>query len=148
MSRAGQIELIHLEPTAAVVLGRTVAAAELASLIEHGIGRVSAAVTAAQVPTAGAPFVRFVDLGEPLQVDIGIPLSGPHSVPTLRATVLPGGDAASTWLEGGLHRLIEGVERLLDDVDRTPSGSPWAEILPRSGQATPAIHLVCPVEAE
>jgi hypothetical protein len=146
MSTVGQIELIHLEPTAAVVLGRTVGAAELAPSIEQGIARVRAAVTAAQVPTAGAPFVRFVDLGDPLQVDIGIPLSEPHSVPTLRATVLPGGDAAGMWLEGGLEHLIEGVERLLDHVDRTPSGSPWARIMTRPDTPAPVIYLICPVK--
>ena len=146
MSRAGQIELVHLQPTAAVVLGRTVGVAELAPSIERGIERVRAAVTAAQVPTAGAPFVRLVELGDPLQVDIGIPLSGPHSVPTLRATVLPGGDAAAMWLEGGLENLIEGVERLLHDVDRTPSGSPWARIMTRSDTPAPVIYLLCPVK--
>jgi hypothetical protein len=146
MTRAGQIELIHLEPTPAVVLGRTFRAAELVPSIEHGVGRVRAAVTAAQVPTAGAPFVRFVDLGDPLQVDIGIPLSGPHSVPTLRATVLPGGDAASMWHEGGLDRLLEGVERLLENVDRTPAGSPWASIWPDTDAGKPGIQLLCPLE--
>lgn len=145
MSRAGQIELVHLEPTAAVVLGRTVATAELASSIEYGIGRVRATVTAAQVPTAGTPFVRFVELSDPVQVDIGMPLSGPHSVPTLRATVLPGGVAASMRHEGGLERLIEGVEQLLGEVDRSPVGGPWASIWPASEEGTPGIRLFCPL---
>jgi hypothetical protein len=148
MSRAGQIEMVHLEPTAAVVLGRNFRAAELAQSVEQGIGRVRAAVTAAHVPTAGAPFVRFVDLDDPLQVDIGIPLVGPHSVPTLRATVLPGGDAASMWHEGGFVGLIESVERLLRNVDRTPVGNPWASIWPDSDAGSPAIQLVCPLKPD
>lgn len=131
-----------------MVLGRTFRAAELAPSVELGVGRVRAAVTAAHVPTAGAPFVRFVDLDDPLQVDIGIPLAGPHSVPTLRATVLPGGDAAAMWHQGGLDDLIEGVARLLENVNRAPVGRPWASIWPDSEAGSSAVRLVCPLEPD
>lgn len=145
MSRAGQIEVIEVEPVPAVALGRSTSASRLAHVVEQGLARVRAAVTAARVPTAGAPFVRFTDLAEPFAVDIGIPLSGAHSVPTLRSTILPGGKAASLWLDGDVARLVGALEQMQRHLGADAAGHPWARLWPGTAQDEPGIQLVWPV---
>jgi hypothetical protein len=128
VSPVGAPETIHLEPSSAAVLSRSIPRETFASSIEQGIDRARAAVTAAHVPTAGPPFVRFVDLGDPTSVDVGFPLAGPHSVPMLRATVLPGGEVAAVWHREDLDGLIEAVERFVIRLGDVRVGDPWAAI--------------------
>ncbi|MGA7271176.1 MAG: hypothetical protein WB239_08900, partial [Acidimicrobiia bacterium] len=97
MSDPYEIEVIELTPTPAVVLPRTVQQSLLGDNIGRALGRIQAAVTAARVPVAGAPFVRYLSFGPEIEMEVGLPLAEPQSIPGLRAAILPGGPAASTW---------------------------------------------------
>jgi hypothetical protein len=125
---AGQvIEIVELTPAPAVVLPRKVRLEVLGDEIGASIRRVEAAVTAAQVPVAGVPFVRYLTLGPDAEVEIGVPLSGSHSVPSLRSTLLPGGPAASIWQErpsSGLSEVFADLEAWIDRHGE-PAGAPW-----------------------
>lgn len=147
MSRAGQIEVIEVEPVPAVALGRSTSGDRLARVVEQGIARVRAAVTAARVPTAGAPFVRFTDRADPIAVDIGIPLAGAHSVPTLRSTILPGGKAASRWHDGDVAGLVTALDEMQQDVGSDAAGHPWAWLWPGTAHDEPGIQLVWPLRS-
>lgn len=117
----------ELTPTPAVVLARRYERDTLDQTIDEAIRRVRKAVTAARVPTAGPPFVRFLSIGDRGEIEVGLPLDGPHVVPTLRATILPGGTAASAWHRGdesGILDLLRLVERWVAD-NGTPAGPPW-----------------------
>src|SRR5690606_1304132 len=108
------VTLTELTPTPAVVLARRYERDTLDQTIDEAIRRVRKAVTAARVPTAGPPFVRFLSIGDRGEIEVGLPLDGPHVVPTLRATILPGGTAASAWHRGdesGILDLLRLVER-------------------------------------
>jgi hypothetical protein len=137
--------LMELEPTPAVVLGRTVVASRLSRAVDGGLARVRGAVTAARVPTSGVPFVRFLERGDPLQIEIGQPLSGPHQVPSLRSSLLPGGTAICTWYQGGIPGVPAALERLGDRLgdEAVPTGSPWMRLWPDGG--TERLQLVWPV---
>lgn len=57
------VDVVTLEPAPAVVPARRVDSRRLAQAIAEGIPRVRRTVTAAQVPTAGPPFVRYLSTG-------------------------------------------------------------------------------------
>lgn len=121
------VDTIDVEPTPAVVLARRCHVDVLPRTVQDGIQRVRRAVTAARVPTAGPPFVRHLTTGDWREIEVGLPLDGPHAVPTLRATILPGGTAATAWHHGdisGVIDLLRLVERWVSDRGET-TGAPW-----------------------
>ena len=121
------IGLIELTPMPAVVLARRYERSTIERTLEEGIQRVRKAVAAARVPTSGAPFVRFLSIGERGGIEVGLPLDGPHAVPTLRATILPGGLGATAWHHGDQSGVVDSlrlVERWVRHRGR-PAGAPW-----------------------
>lgn len=122
-----RVEVVAVEPVTAVVLGRRVRPPSFRQTAIEDLQRVRNAVAAAHVPTAGAPFVRYVSLGRRPSVEFGLPLDGPHVVPTLRMTILPGGPAASLWHTGPHETLLDSLEDLGRWVDENArsGGDPW-----------------------
>lgn len=141
------IEVVELSPVPAVVLARKVRADALGDEIGKAIQRVEAAVTAARVPSAGAPFARYLTMGAEIEVEVGIPLVGSHSVPTLRATLLPGGSAATTWHVGpysGLREAFADLEAWIDE-HAEPAGAPWESYWTPHDAEPPRTQVVWPV---
>jgi len=141
------IEIVELTPAPAVVLPRKVRLEVLGDEIGAGIGRVEAAVTAAQVPVAGVPFVRYLTLGAEAEVEIGVPLNGSHSVPSLRATLLPGGPAASIWHErpsSGLSEVFADLKAWIEQHGE-PAGAPWESYWTSPDADVPQTQIVWPV---
>lgn len=148
MSAAHTIEVVELAPSPAVVLPRRVPNESLWDEIGRGIQRVRAAVTAARVPVGGAPFVRYLTMGSEIEIEIGLPLDGSHSVPSLRATLLPGGTAATTWHVGhysGLPGAFADIEAWIAD-NATPAGDPWASYCTTHDADPPRTLVVWPVK--
>lgn len=142
-----EVEILDLTPMPAVVLARSVDRASLGAEIGSGIRRVRNAVTAARVPTVGAPFVRYLSYGEEFDIEIGLPLDGPHAVPTLRATILPGGSAASLWHVGSYTGLpaVFGHLRRWVEKNATPAGCPWERYWTAHSTESPRTQVVWPV---
>lgn len=137
------IEVVTLEPTPAVVWARRVGRRSLDETVEEGIQRVRGAVTAARVPTSGPPFVRYVSFRPRLVIEMGLPLDGPHAVPTLRTTILPGGDAATLWKSpdrDAFDDLRHWVE-----ANALGTGDPWEWYWTEPDAARPRIQIVWPV---
>lgn len=148
MTRDNEVELIDLEPQPAVVLALSADAGEATAAFGTAIGKVRAAVAAARVPAAGPPFVRYLGYGERIEMEVGLPLDGPHSVPTLRTTILPGGAAASLWRIGshpGLEEALHLLERWVED-NATPAAAPWEVYWTEPDADPPRTQLVWPVE--
>jgi effector-binding domain-containing protein len=147
MTTAPDVDVIGLTPTPAVVLERKVRRDRLGQVIDEGIRRVRAAVTAARVPTAGAPFVRYLETGEFFRIEVGLPLDGAHAVPTLRSTVLPGGRAASVWHVGPFGDLGESFSRLAAWVESSglASGDPWEWYWTSADAEPPRVQIVWPM---
>lgn len=141
------VELTGRTPTPAVVEERSVHRDRLGRAIDEGIRRVGAAVTAARVPTAGAPFVRYLETGESFRIEVGLPLDGAHSVPTLRSTALPGGRAASVRHVGPFGDLGEPVSRLAARVGSSglASGDPREWCWTSADAEPPRVQIVWPV---
>jgi len=147
LSEGHTIEVVELAPTPAVVLPRRVATESLGDEIGRGIQRVRAAVTAARVPVAGAPFVRYLAMGPEMELEIGLPLKGSHSVPSLRATLLPGGTAATTWHTGpytGLPGALADIEAWIAE-NATSAGDPWESYATAPDADPPRTQVVWPV---
>lgn len=141
------IEVVSLTPTPAVVLGRKTARRSFEKATIQGIQRVRRAVAAARVPTAGPPFVRYLSLGPRPDLEIGLPLDGPHSVPTLRTTILPGGEAASLLHTGPPDELAASLEELARWVERhaATAGDPWQWYWTEPDAEEPRIQIVWPM---
>lgn len=97
------VELTGLTPTPAVVEERSVHRDRLGRAIDEATRRVGAA----GAPTAGAPSVGDLETGEFSRIEVGLPPDGAHSAPTLRTTVLPGGQAAGVCHVGPFADLGE-----------------------------------------
>ncbi|HJR92770.1 MAG TPA: GyrI-like domain-containing protein [Acidimicrobiia bacterium] len=141
------VELVELEPAPVVVLPRRVRSDALGDEIGKSIQRVEAAVTAAQVPVAGAPFVRYLDMGPEMEIEVGIPLAGSHAVPTLRASLLPGGPAVTTWHVGpysGLAGAFAELEAWISEHAQA-AGPPWESYWTGPEADLPRVQLVWPV---
>jgi len=139
----------HLSPVPAVVLSRHVSRSRLGEDVKSGILRVRAAVTAARVPTVGAPFIRYLTMGDEPEVEIGLPLEAPHAVPTLRATILPGGTAATTWHEGPYGEVLSILADMESWVDANngSGGDPWVWHLTEPDAEPIRIQVVWPLHA-
>lgn len=127
MNAPPTVTTIELVPTPAVVTRRRARRSDLTQTIGSGISKVRTAVTAARVPSAGAPFVRFLSRADEPELEIGLPLDGAHAVPTLRATILPGGTAVSMWHEGSYEELLSALSELEAWMGENaePGGDPW-----------------------
>lgn len=137
------IEVVHLEPNPAVVWSRRVDRASLGEVIEAGTDRVRRAVTAARVPTSGPPFIRYLSFSTRLDIEIGVPLDGPHAVPTLRTILLPGGEAATLWHTHHGDAIAE-LRRWVE-ANAAATGDPWEWLWTASDAAEPGVQLVWPV---
>lgn len=147
MSAQLHVDLIGLTPTPAAVTARTVDRASLREAIESGIQRTRRAVTAGHVPTSGAPFVRYLSYSDEFDIEIGLPLDGPHIVPGFRTTILPGGTAASVWHLGTYEELRFVFDELRRWVESnaTPAGDPWEWYWTPGDADPPRTQIVWPV---
>lgn len=139
--------MIDLQPSPAVVVARRVPAEALGDRIGRSIQQVRTSVSAAGVPSTGAPFVRYLSGGPDFSIEVGLPLDGPHSIPGLRTTLLPGGTAASLWHVGPYDGLREAFRRLEDWVDANaePAGDPWEWYWTEHDADPPRTQIVWPV---
>lgn len=141
------VELIELEPAPVVVLPRRVPSRDLAEEIGKAIRRVETVVTAARVPVKGAPFVRYLEWSEDLEIEVGIPLAGSHAVPTLRASLLPGGTAITIWRigeEAGPAGIFTELETWID-AHAEAAGAPWESYWTAPDAGPPRVQQVWPV---
>lgn len=143
-----EIEVIELIPTPAVVLPRTVQRQQLGDGIGQALDRIQAAVTAARVPVAGAPFVRYLSFGSEIEMEVGLPLTEPQSIPSLRAAILPGGPAASTWHVGSYEGLPDAFSAVRAWVSENAigSGHPWETYWTPHDGDPPRTQIVWPIE--
>ncbi len=75
----------------------------------------------------GPSFVRYLYFGPQIEMEVGLPLTEPQSTPSLRATILPEGQAASTWHVGsyeGLPAAFSAVRAWVSE-NATQAGHPW-----------------------
>lgn len=142
-----RIDVVALEPTPAVVLGRKAGRRPFDKRSLQGIQQVRRAVAAARVPTAGPPFVRYLSLGPRPALEIGLPLDRPHSVPSLRTTILPGGEAASLLHTGPPEELAASLEELGHWVERhaVTAGDPWQWYWTEPDAEALRVQIVWPV---
>lgn len=143
------VTTVDLAPTPAVVSARRVSRSNLGDEVAAGIRKVRAAVTAARVPTAGPPFVRYLTRDEEPEIEIGLPLDGSHAVPTLRATILPAGTAAVTWHVGPYEKLFVTLAELEEWVvtNGHPGGDPWVWHLTEPDAEQASIQVVWPMRS-
>lgn len=137
------IDVISMEPTPAVVWALRVGRLSLQAALEEGIGKVRRAVTAARVPSSGPPFVRYLSLRPQLALEVGLPLAGPHAVPTLRATILPGGLGATLWRAPGRDSMAVLEEWIRQNAE--PAGDPWEWYWTEPDAPEPRVQIVWPV---
>lgn len=137
------IEIVTVEPTPAVVRATKARRDSLATTVRDGIQRVRRAVAAARVPTSGPPFVRYLTFGSRLDIEIGLPLDGPHAVPSLRTTILPGGDAATLWHGDGIDA-FEDLRRWVTE-HAVASGDPWEWYWTEPDAEERRVQIVWPV---
>lgn len=147
MSPQMAVEVVAIEPTPAVALPRQETGSDLSASVPRAIRRVRQAVAAARVPTSGPPFVRYLSIADPLEVEIGLPVDQPQAVPGLRTTILPGGTAATVDHHGSIDLIPLLLAQLADWVDAAAesAGRPWQWHLTDPDQEPSRTRLVWPI---
>lgn len=124
-----EIETRSLEPQETAVVRRGIAADELTSWAAGVFGSVSAHLQRINVPTAGDPFVLYLERGDHNEVEAGFPVAERvTSKDEVRPSSLPGGPVVTTWHRGhpdDIGDAFEAIEAWLQRQAAEATGPPW-----------------------
>jgi effector-binding domain-containing protein len=137
-------QLVHLEPQATVARRARVRTGHVGGAIGRMLEGVFESIETRGTEAAGPPYARYYDMGETMDVEVGVPVAAPLEVPPPDvAAELPGGRAVTTQHVGpydalgdswiALYAWIaeEGLtpdaswERYLTDPDDEPDPARW-----------------------
>ncbi len=118
-------ELIDLQATPAVVTHHTTDAEHLTELFDEGFEALYTRLAAAGVAPTGAPFARYLSVGEIFEVELGVPTSEASSIPTVD---LPECQVARLRYVGPYEGLRDACAQLFEwigEYGRHPAGPFW-----------------------
>ncbi|MEM6994117.1 MAG: GyrI-like domain-containing protein [Myxococcota bacterium] len=107
----------------------TAAKEQLAAKFAEVLPAVYGHAMQGEAKPAGQPFARYHTMGEPIDVEAGLPTSQPGvATDAIAVSELPGGPAATTIHRGpydGLGDAYEALYAWAKENDRAPAGGPW-----------------------
>jgi effector-binding domain-containing protein len=108
---------------------RGISSDELTSWAAGVFGTLATHLQRINVPTAGDPFVLYLERGEHLEVEAGLPVVEPITTKgEVRSSSLPGGPAIATWHAGrpeDLGDAFEAIEAWLERQAAEATGPAW-----------------------
>lgn len=111
---------------------------EIADVLGRLLPKVFGYATQSGATMVGPPFVRYLDRGEVLSLQAGLPVA-PGAAPKddIELGALPGGSAVTTLHVGpydGLRDAYEALEAFMQDGGLQPAGGPWEVYLTDPGE--------------
>ncbi len=111
-----QIEIRDIAAQPAAVERATTPAADLPAAVDRAFPALFERLGKAGVEPAGPPFIRYLETGDPLEVELGVPVSG--EVGDGEQASLPAGRTAVLRHVGPYSELRAACERLGQEVER------------------------------
>jgi effector-binding domain-containing protein len=87
------MEIRELEPQVAAVKTASTTAAGLGAVIDKTFPALFGELASKDIEPVGPPFVRYVNTGEEMEVELGIPVAS-DTTPAVKTIVLPAGPTA------------------------------------------------------
>jgi effector-binding domain-containing protein len=103
-------------------------AAQLGSVIDKTFPALFGRLAELGIEPSGPPFVRYLETGDELDVELGVPVSGGRDLDGVEQSTLPGGRLAVWRHVGPYSELRAACERLEQSVKRAgkePDGPFW-----------------------
>lgn len=130
-----EIRTIAARP--AVVSHHATDLAGFARVVDRGFPALYDRLGELRVAPAGPPFVRYLELGDPLRVQLGVPVAAVADDDGQGADVLPGGRAAIARHVGaydGLEAAGRALHAWVLQRGETPAGSFWESYVTDPGE--------------
>ncbi|HWI21917.1 MAG TPA: GyrI-like domain-containing protein [Baekduia sp.] len=145
------MEIRQLEPQVAAVKRVKTDAVDLPGVIDKGFPGLSGELSSKGVEVTGPPFVRYLQTGEQMEIELGIPIAADSS-PATKSIVLPPGPAGVYLYVGtydGLPAAWDLFRQWLQRQGYTQTGPFWESYVSDPRYTEPAeriTELYVPVE--
>jgi len=121
-------EIREASPQPAAVKRAATPATELGSVIDQTFPALFGRLAELGVTPAGPPFVRYLETGDDLEGELGVPVSDDLDLDGVEQSTLPGGRLA-VWRHVGpyseLRAACEQLERAVAQAGEEPAGPFW-----------------------
>jgi effector-binding domain-containing protein len=122
------LEIRDVPPQTAAVKRAATPAAQLGSVIDKTFPDLFGRLAEIGVAPSGPPFVRYLETGDDLEVELGVPVNDGHRLDGAELSTLPGGRLA-VWRHVGpyseLRAACEQLERSVRELGEEPDGPFW-----------------------
>ena len=124
-----KLEIRELVAQDAAIERATTDAAGIGAVVDRAFPALFEALEKQGMTPGGAPFIRFLQTGERLEIELGVPVPAGHPpLDRVEQTTLPAGRAAVLRYVGPYDGLADAGERLLGWVvarGEQPAGPRW-----------------------
>lgn len=121
-----ELEIRDISAQPAAAQQATTSADELPAVIDRTFPAIFARLGQLGVDPAGPPFIRYLDTGDPMRVELGVPVAA--ELEDGERVNLPAGRAAVWTHVGPYSELRAACERLgaaVDELGEQPAGPFW-----------------------
>jgi effector-binding domain-containing protein len=133
-------EIREIAPQPAAVKRAVTDAASMRATIDGGFAELFARLAERNASPAGAPYIRYLETGERLEIELGVPVAN-----GVADGGLPGGRVAVLRHVGPYEELRQQCERLAQWVERraeAPAGPHWeAYVTDPAGEPDPSKRI-------
>ena len=124
-----KIEIRQMPPRHAATVREKIARDDMTEALGRSYQAVGAAIAKQGVEADGAPFARYHDFGDTIDLEAGMPVAAPVAQDgDVKPSVLPGGPAAIAVHRGpyeGLAATYDAIGTWIEQSDREANGGPW-----------------------
>jgi len=121
-------EIRDVPPQPAAVKRAVTPATELGSVIDKTFPALFSQLAELGVAPSGPPFVRYLETGDQLEVELGVPVEGDRDLKGVEQSTLPGG-RLGVWRHVGpyseLRAACEQLEESVEQLGEEPDGPFW-----------------------
>jgi DNA gyrase inhibitor GyrI len=121
-------EIREVPPQPAAIKRAVTPAAQLGSVIDKTFPALFGRLAELGVAPSGPPFVRYLETGDELEVELGVPVDDGRDLDGVEQATLPGGRLA-VWRHVGpyseLRAACEQLERSVKQAGEEPDGPFW-----------------------
>jgi effector-binding domain-containing protein len=138
-------EIRELPAQQAAVKRAVTPATQLGSVIDKTFPVLFGQLAERGLGPSGPPFVRYLETGDELEVELGVPVSEGADLDGIEQATLPGGRLA-VWRHvgpySGLHAACEQLEQSVSEAGEEPDGPFWESYVTNPAEEPDASKLV------
>ncbi len=140
-----EIEERSLQPQPTAVIRATAPIEHVGAALGELLPKLGEYLEMQQVPVAGAPFTRYLTVGEQVEIEAGIPVAtAVDGEGVIAPGELPGGRAIVAVYTGPYDGLAEphsAIQQWLTEHGLEPAGPPWEAYLTGDTGASPGQRI-------